>query len=505
MFNIKEKFENYQAQWFLYALIIFIFGLFGKFELIKYGIKSGLSINLWDMLYYILCDQYLTYYFILPLLLYNSILNVENNYKDYIIIRTGNPFKTIKYIQLKYLKKLNMFFIIWLVVGIILSSDLYDGFSWSQLSQFNNNIVNTKVFSSNEITSLEGLILIALSFYIVSLILNLIMIIIYSIFRKRNYLILTSIIIFFMCIIMIRIEQYVDTSFIVNILKFPIYIVATKGVLSFNNTWIYLVVLISIYIMFLCLNSIYSNRKRIKNKIGDKWMYLTYAILVIVSMTIQLRAENVLDITILDGIVLSFYGITSENGHFLNLLKYIITFWGVVYFAQISFDRELDGNLYYKIIRYRAVDRWFLHWVKGIIAYLIKALVILFICSIMIGYFLVNSKTIIESNMFYNVTLLKTLYQFFVNGFLQLLFYILLVSTIAWKTRNTFVGLIGLFFTMVFMLPGVNRYYLAPISLNGLAFAVEGNIMFRHTIILLIYIVINICILKGMFNRQDIK
>ena len=126
-------------------------------------------------------------------------------------------------------------------------------------------------------------------------------------------------------------------------------------------------------------------------------MYLTYAILVIVSMTIQLRAENVLDITILDGIVLSFYGITSENGHFLNLLKYIITFWGVVYFAQISFDRELDGNLYYKIIRYRAVDRWFLHWVKGIIAYLIKALVILFICSIMIGYFLVNSKTIIES------------------------------------------------------------------------------------------------------------
>ena len=76
------------------------------------------------------------------------------------------------------------------------------------------------------------------------------MIIIYSIFRKRNYLILTSIIIFFMCIIMIRIEQYVDTSFIVNILKFPIYIVATKGILSFNNTWIYLVVLISIYIMF---------------------------------------------------------------------------------------------------------------------------------------------------------------------------------------------------------------------------------------------------------------
>lgn len=505
MYNIKEKVENSYTQWLLCSIIIFIFGLIGKYELIGYSLNSNIYINSWDILYYILCDQYLIYYFILPLLLYNSILIVENNYKDYVIIRTGSPFKTIKYIQKTYLKRLNVFFVIWLVVGIILSFDLYSGFNWSQLSYLNNNIVITKVFSSIGISPLKGLIFVSLSFYVVSLILNLIMIIIYRISHKRNYLIGFSIIIFFMCIIMIRIEKYIGTSFILRVLKFPTYIVSTKGIANFNNSWSYLGILAGIYIMFLCLNSIYSNRKRIKNKIDDKWMHLIYGILVIVSIAIQLRTESASDITILDGIVISFYGITSENGHFLNLLKYIITFWGLVYFTQISFDKEMNGNLYYKIIRYRAADKWFFHWVKGIIIYLIKALMVLFICGIIIGCFLGNSKIVIESNLFYNVTLLKTLYQFFVNGLLQLLFYILLVSTIAWKTRNTFVSLIGLFFTMVFMLPGVNRYYLFPISLNSLAFVVEGNIIFRHTIILLIYIGINIDILKRMFRRQDIK
>lgn len=201
MYNIKEKVENSYTQWLLCSIIIFIFGLIGKYELIGYSLNSNIYINSWDILYYILCDQYLIYYFILPLLLYNSILIVENNYKDYVIIRTGSPFKIIKYIQKTYLKRLNVFFVIWLVVGIILSFDLYSGFNWSQLSYLNNNIVITKVFSSIGISPLKGLIFVSLSFYVVSLILNLIMIIIYRISHKRNYLIGVSIIIF-LCVLL---------------------------------------------------------------------------------------------------------------------------------------------------------------------------------------------------------------------------------------------------------------------------------------------------------------
>lgn len=202
------------------------------------------------------------------------------------------------------------------------------------------------------------------------------------------------------------------------------------------------------------------------------------------------------ELSIWDGFIVTFMGTTNEIFTLISFTFYIVVFLGAVYFVQLRLQRYLSEMSYYTMIRYRSINKWFLSCFPGILKTITILLLILLSGTISIAMLKGYSITVPE-NVF------EILYQFIVNGFLQLLFYVIFVIIISFATKDVFKSFTTLLTLTVFMLPGFRLNNLIPVGLNSMGYVLEGYSVFFISIKLAVYIAIEVIVLLYLFNKKD--
>lgn len=208
--------------------------------------------------------------------------------------------------------------------------------------------------------------------------------------------------------------------------------------------------------------------------------------------------------TVWDKLYFSFYGV-SEQGFSLNaFFYYCIVYIGIVYLFQVHLSVVLTERIYYQLIRYQSLYRWFWALIKPVIFRIITLLFLLFCITIVVGLFegksLKFSLTIVEGS---SVPML--IYHFFVNGFLQMMNYVLIAFLVLWVWKESEYGLLTLIALTVTSLPIFNQKKWLPSGLNSLG-NVNGNEyeLYKITILLFFYLALEMVIIWYLFRKRKV-
>lgn len=224
---------------------------------------------------------------------------------------------------------------------------------------------------------------------------------------------------------------------------------------------------------------------------------LFYATLVIVTI---LYSINQIEVTsIKDALLLAGYGTSLDYFNFISYLSYIVIFYGFVFFIQIYLSNEISRTGYFRLIRISSINRWAFILLQKIIIVITLFLLALFLSIILLSYLYDLSLT----GSTFDISLYKVIYNFFINSFLQILFYVLLSVIIVSIFKEMFYSFIVLIVLSLFMLPYMNSYLIIPSGLNSSGYLLNGNSLYSVTILLLIYIAIEISIIYYLLNKKD--
>jgi hypothetical protein len=99
----------------------------------------------------------------------------------------------------------------------------------------------------------------------------------------------------------------------------------------------------------------------------------------------------------------------------------------------------------------------------------------------------------------FTVPMLEIMYHFFINGFLQIGFYVLAIFIVSWISKESTHGLILISLFMVLMLPGINTHAIISIGLNGMGYLLNYS-PYYLTSVLLVMDFILLCIIHFLFR-----
>ncbi|MBM4763483.1 permease [Bacillus sp. B15-48] len=208
--------------------------------------------------------------------------------------------------------------------------------------------------------------------------------------------------------------------------------------------------------------------------------------------------------TIGDKFFYIFFGGSIEGFNFFNFLSYFILYFGFVYVVQLHLQKVLSQISHYMIIRYKSINRWFWQWYRKVAFSILVYLTILALTSFIIGRLVggtLGFSTTFESSF----STFDQYYQFFVNGYLQITFYVLLVFMISWLTAEPFYSLVAIGILSIFMFPGLNLIKVLPVGLNSLGYLTGHFTTYTISLLLLLYILLEVGILIYLLNRKDIN
>jgi hypothetical protein len=195
----------------------------------------------------------------------------------------------------------------------------------------------------------------------------------------------------------------------------------------------------------------------------------------------------------LDVLFVAFYGVSAAGFEWNLYMYHSIVFLGFAYLFLLALDNELKARIYYVVLRHGSTMKWLSRFLTPFAGWSMLLLGVLFIGALLswtMGRSGTNSPGIEP-----NIGLL--LYQFFVNGTLQLLCYILLFFLVGWLSGQSMAGLFALAGLLVAGLPSVNVYRVLPAALNSLGYVeLGGGELLRITGVLILYI---ICLLTAAF------
>ena len=192
----------------------------------------------------------------------------------------------------------------------------------------------------------------------------------------------------------------------------------------------------------------------------------------------------------------TFIGTTNEMFNLISFAFYVVFFLGAVYFVQLRLQRYLSEMSFYTMIRYRSMNKWFLSWFPGILKIIMILLLALLAGTISIALLKGYSITVPEN-------LFEILYHFMVNGFLQLLFYVLLIIIISFATKDVLKSFISLLMLTIFMLPGFRINNLIPVGLNSMGYVIKNSSVFLTSVKLTICIAVETIVLVYLLNKKD--
>lgn len=502
MKNMRKEFfiitnEVLTFKWLLLGVVIFVFSLNERNSILNESIGLKVSLNKWDFFLSIISNLYLILYLIFPLLLFIMVFIIIKDFQYTTLIRLGSYRKWIYRTQKKLITYLSLIMMVWILVAGILSLGVPYSNSWSDLSQIisvNNSIPWTLQLMFTKPLFAAGLQI--LSFVITIFLIHTVLALLYVIFKNKVIIISLSIFLYLGAIVSFKI---LPPTF--KWIALPNYFSLYHGISNFNSASIGLIIILIITItLFILVQKVDYNFRILKNNFYSKIgiiLYVSLCLLGIIETAKKLKNEN---ITILDVWLQTFLGTSSQGYPYIAYLYYVIVFFGFMYFVQIHLEKELSELSYYKIIRFRSLNKWFWSWSKkifiSVFLFLGLLTVVTFTLSIILGF-----DIIFESKIYSGISPYTIFYQFFVNGFLQITFYILLACIVSWSNREGINSLIITGLLIVFMLPGLS---FLPVGLNGFGHIINDVNVYKTSLLLTGYIVLQALSLYFLLRKRDL-
>ncbi|WP_017729006.1 hypothetical protein [Halalkalibacterium ligniniphilum] len=493
---IREYLEDViSIKWLAIGVVFYFYGFMLKKEVFKSAYEMGISFNNWDITLRLLNDMYLIVYFIIPIVLFISIKSILVDFDYQILIRLGS-FKKWVYHSLKHfwLKSIPLLFL-WLFVSLFMMIGFPYSWNWSQLSG-SNHITNTlyelvKFFELPILVFIAQLILLVLTLSL----LHSILATVYVLTKSKHFMILISAMIFLGSIIGFKLLPK-EMAFLSPTTYFSI----TKAVNSFNSPISsYIVVLVFGLLSVLYLRIIDLNKKMYVQSIKSYIPIGIYLILCLIGIISTANSLKPFESTIWDVWVMSFRGSNAENFAYLPFFFYLIVFFGFIYLVQLFLSNEIEQLGYYKIIRYKNLNKWFWSWMRKLLIVVILFLFVLMAFALLIAvYFGMNTDfyaTVLPNSLY------EVIYHFFINGFLQVVFYIFAVFIVSWLSKESIHGVLLISLLMVLMLPGINSVGIIPVGLNSIVYLTNFS-PYYLTFILIIMNTLALGVINYLFKRS---
>ncbi|MBS2771892.1 hypothetical protein PNH38_16970 [Anoxybacillus rupiensis] len=498
IFRMKEYLEDViSIKWLAIGVIFYFYGVMLKKEIVKAAYEKKVYFNNWDITLRLLNDMYLIVYFIIPIMLFFSIKSIFVNFDYQILIRLGS-FKKWVYSSLKHFwMKIAPLLFLWVFVSLFMMIGFPYSWDWSQLSKtkhFTNTLDELVKFFETPISAFAAqLILLTLIFSL----LHIALAIVYVLTKSKYFVLSISVMIFLGSIVGFKLLPR-EVAFLSPTTFFSI----AKGVNTFNSPILsYIVILVFGILSILFLQILDLNKKVYVQSIKSYIPIGIYFFLCVIG--ISSTANSLIksaDVTIWDVWVMSFIGVSTERFAYIPFFFYLIVFFGFIYLVQLLFlSNEIEQLGYYKIIRFRSLNKWFWSWMQRLLI-----AVALFLFTLM-GLSLVIAVCFRMNTSFY-VTILsnplyEVIYHFFINGFLQIVFYIIAVFIVSWVSKESIHGMLLVSVFMILMLPGVNVAGIIPVGLNGIVYLADYS-PYYLTLILIVMNAIAFSVVNYLFKRS---
>jgi hypothetical protein len=488
--------EAFKFRWIIFGTILYVFGSRSKEQLYYFSSETKHLINQWDLVHNLSGNIYLIIYVILPILLFRSLSIVLKDFEYTVLIRVGSYRRWIYRTLGQLLQTFTVIAIIWVLVILIMLIHVPFSAEWSPFSELNQSFSESQVLekyiSTPDLAVLLHLLLLLQGVIAIHLFLA----ILYVLTKKKFIVTFTAILIWLYGVASFRLLP--DRAYLFDISN---YLVLHWGVTSFRNLWgPFFVGFGALFLLILIISRI-DLRKPGLNTVTFNWVYIAFSSIILIVLWFGTRTKTA--VTIWDQFLIHFFG-GSQNGYNLKaFLSYFIIYFGFIFFIQLSLQKELSNTGYYKLLRFQSVNKWFWNWFKKIPIYVMLYLLILVLFSIVISVFsglsLSHQITLNKTTSIYEVV-----YQFFINGFLQLLFYAVFTFIIAWLSKETFYSFIATSILSIFMFPGLNNNLIIPSGLNSMSYILDDHSIYKISIVLSIWLLLGIIVTLYFLNKKDI-
>ncbi|XIH46815.1 hypothetical protein C1N65_27770 (plasmid) [Priestia aryabhattai] len=487
--------ELINFKWIAVGIVIYFYSHVLKNQIIEGSVQEHMEINIWDVSLKIQNDIYIILYFIIPLILVMSLSSIFEDFNYQTLIRLGTVRRWILRSLLRFLKRSSILILIWSFLSLYMTIKIPFSWEWSLFSKTNSVYNALYEISAIGLSPLWIFILELVLLFLTLTILHITLSVIYTITKKKLLLLAICVGFFIWGIVGFKLLPN-NYAFLSPTTYFSI----TQYIHSFNPPIMGINVLLgAIIICFIFLALVDLNIKQYVVSIKSHLPFLLYSCLCIMgifSTSLSLESDKN---TVLDNWILSFRGVSSNSFTYSSFFYYMIVFFGLVYLVNIEMNKEIDRMGHYKIIRFRNLEKWFWSWFKRILIKIAFWLICLTIFSFTLGA--VSGMQFKFHATILDLNTLIIFYQFFINGFLQIVLYILLIFIFSWAQRGSIQGLILVSIFMILMLPGFNPLGILPVGLNSLVYTVDFS-PFHITVILLIANLVVYFAMKYIFTKN---
>ncbi|MRX72132.1 permease [Bacillus lacus] len=494
--NWKKPLSVY---WLIFVPIISLYIFSERNSILLKAETEDATLNFWDVILVSVNDLYLIVYLMFPIFLLKTGHQLANSFEYTQLVRWGSYKRWI----IQNLKVFSLFnvclLLLWNLCSLVVSFGLPFTLQWSEFGQLNldgNEILYT--LSSNFSQPLYALILQFLLFFLAMHTIQLVLSILYVLTKSKRAIYTCLSFLYVMSILSFKV---IPVTY--KWLLLPNYLSLFHGVESFSSTWAsFLVLILLLGIALISLQFIGRDFRLLKENFIEVAPIGIFIGLILLGIVFQAMKYSDANLTAMDLWLLAFFGTTHEAFQILSLSFYVIVFIGFVYFVQLFLQKQLMELSHYSIIRYESLVKWFWGWFSAILRNTIVFLLLLTVSTLIISVGFGFSLSL-NSRLLPDVSAFIFSYQFFINGFLQITFYVLLIVLISWITKDVLKSFVTLLIFIVFMFPGINFDYLIPIGLNSMGQLFINPTPYTHSIVLVISVLAELTILVYLLRRKD--
>lgn len=487
----------------LIGVIFYIYGFIGRIQLFEQSYLSNKALNQWDPIFGFVTNIYVQNYFITPIIFFLSIKTIQENSNPYLIIRSGTVRRWCLHTTQKFSQKIGLILLLQLIVSLLLTIGTPIEVGWSNFAKNTDFTDIASVNFSNIVSSPIFTLFIQLFVFVLGyLTLHLVLTSFYLIKKKLNWLLVFSILLWLYTILsLVWFRGRFPSITIMNFLNWFVGSQVSKG------PYFSIILGLFYFILFIGITMLWDfNFHFLKGKFVSlrsalpKKTYLVYFTLIILSVFYSIQQARAISIN--EAIVASGLGSSNTIFHFMFYLSYLLIFYGVVYLNLLYIDKVVRSTSYYHLVRSQSTNKYYLQIFVKLIQHVIFFLVLFLGIIIMVStlVFSLPMSTEMDTLPIYNI-----LYHFFMNHFLQILFYILFSVIIYFIFGELLFSIVLLVVLSFLLFPPFNRFLFIPIGLNSFSYLLEGYSAYLITLILLVYIAIEIAIIYYLFNYKDLR
>lgn len=449
--------------------------------------ELGASVNVWDHVLTFMLDPYYISYLFTPVWLVSSCVAIYRHFNVPALIRLGSYRAWLYRSVLRATSRLALLMLMWLVAAVIISSGLPLAATWSAASSVSDPL--NQVLGIVSAHGIAPLLVLALQLLLIGLIL----LCLYAVLATIHLLVARQLAIYTAAAVLFLAQLI---SFRHPIEAAPFLDLANFFLLHRSFTAYEPVVLVFLPLIVaggLCYAVVRYQDRRRNARFGFpvSRSILIYAGLCILGLVyaliFQLQSTTHAPTDVLFA---AFYGVSAEGFEWNLYLYHSIVFLGFAYLFLLALDNELKARIYYVALRHGSPTRWLSHFLLPFAKRAPIMLAALFTGALLISMAGSSNAT---GNAVTNLAPERgwMLYQFFVNGTLQLLCYVLLVFSVSWLSGRPTAGLFALAGLLVAGLPAVNSSRLLPAALNSLGYLGLGESeLLRITAVLGVYVLV---------------